>query len=146
MAAACYGIDRKSVVFERFDDELIAINLATGTYYSLNPTGAEIFELLSHGCSAEDASSILEKRYTSGSGPLVLEIQRFFEILRREGLIEPTTLSEAMNFPDSAASGRIFEPPVLSAHRDMQELFLLDPIHDTGKAGWPQTQADAEDR
>jgi hypothetical protein len=30
-----------------------------------------------------------------------------------------------------------FEAPVLQKYTDMQDLLLLDPIHDTDETGWP---------
>jgi len=31
----------------------------------------------------------------------------------------------------------VFNAPVLEAFKDMQEILLLDPIHDTSQKGWP---------
>ena len=33
-----------------------------------------------------------------------------------------------------------FEAPILNKYNDMQELLLLDPIHDVDEAGWPNTK------
>jgi len=34
-----------------------------------------------------------------------------------------------------------FSAPVLNAYTDMEELLLLDPIHDVDQAGWPMPKA-----
>ncbi len=39
--------------------------------------------------------------------------------------------------PISAGDRPAFEAPVLESYSDMQDLLLLDPIHDVDDAGWP---------
>ena len=41
-----YKLDTKALTFEKFDDELIVINLARGTYSSLTGGAPAIFDLL----------------------------------------------------------------------------------------------------
>lgn len=36
----------------------------------------------------------------------------------------------------------LFNPPSLNKYSDMQELLLLDPIHDVDDAGWPKPNPD----
>jgi hypothetical protein len=38
--------------------------------------------------------------------------------------------------------GTAFNPPVLSVYSDMEDLLLLDPIHDVDETGWPQPRSD----
>jgi hypothetical protein len=41
-------------------------------------------------------------------------------------------------------NGRIpFQAPALEKHSDMQDLILLDPVHEVGPRGWPHA-ADSE--
>ena len=37
--------------------------------------------------------------------------------------------------------GTAFNPPVLSVYSDMEDLLLLDPIHDVDETGWPQPRS-----
>jgi hypothetical protein len=37
-----------------------------------------------------------------------------------------------------------FQPPTLESYNDMQDLLLLDPIHDVDDMGWPQKAPDAQ--
>jgi hypothetical protein len=39
----------------------------------------------------------------------------------------------------NGASGGSWAEPVLDKYTDMQELLLLDPIHEVDDAGWPHT-------
>jgi hypothetical protein len=36
-----------------------------------------------------------------------------------------------------------FVAPVLHKHTDMQDLLLLDPIHEVDETGWPSVKKDA---
>jgi hypothetical protein len=35
-----------------------------------------------------------------------------------------------------------FEPPILRTFEDMQDLLLLDPIHEVDEMGWPNAKKD----
>jgi hypothetical protein len=39
--------------------------------------------------------------------------------------------------PAAPAAGAVFAPPRLEVFDDLQDLFLVDPIHDVDEAGWP---------
>jgi hypothetical protein len=39
--------------------------------------------------------------------------------------------------PAEASINRSYSPPELSVFTDMQELLLLDPVHEVDDAGWP---------
>jgi hypothetical protein len=39
--------------------------------------------------------------------------------------------------PEGRAVNAPFTPPALTKFTDMQDLLLLDPIHDVGSGGWP---------
>ena len=47
---------------------------------------------------------------------------------------------EPLRGPVPMASGGLppFEPPTLSKYKDMQDMLLLDPVHDVEEAGWPE--------
>jgi hypothetical protein len=57
--------------------------------------------------------------------------------LEREGLIRPAERpAERLNA--STGQSRQFVPPVLERYDDMEDLLLLDPVHDVDAQGWPQ--------
>jgi len=140
MDSTCYRIDTKSVIFERFEGEVIAIHLDRGTYYSLNAAAADIFELISAQSDLPTVIAALNARYASAPGQIESDVTAFVTRLRDEGLIQPATgtAGPAALAPAPPAGRPAFEAPTLSVHRDMQELFLLDPVHDVAEAGWPE--------
>jgi len=40
--------------------------------------------------------------------------------------------------PDQGGERSAFAPPVLERYTDMQDYFLLDPIHEVSPEGWPK--------
>jgi hypothetical protein len=140
MDCVYYSVDTKSVIFERFEDEVIAIHLDRGIYYSLNETAADVFELLSQQPSREQILAALAAHYAEEPATVRAAVEPFLDLLLEEKLIA-TVPAGGMNgnwHPSEDRASRPFVAPSYSAHRDMQELFLLDPIHDVGEAGWPE--------
>ncbi len=43
----------------------------------------------------------------------------------------------AQPLADPEPATRDYEEPKLGKHTDMQELLLLDPVHEVGETGWP---------
>ena len=41
------------------------------------------------------------------------------------------------NAMEAGASARPYEPPQLEKYTDMQDLVLLDPVHEVDATGWP---------
>jgi hypothetical protein len=66
--------------------------------------------------------------------------------LQQENLIVPVDVAPAVDLTElqqilPASNGHAkpsFNPPLLNKYSDMQELLLLDPIHDVDEAGWPK--------
>ena len=142
----CYfTVDASGVISERFDDEVIAINLNRGTYYSLNRTAAEIFELLAAEPSLEEILAALAIRYGAPVEEMQMPVAQFMSQLESEGLVKRAQARTAAARPSSPAMVQKtpFLAPSLAVHRDMQDLFLLDPIHEVSEAGWPERLASA---
>ena len=137
-----FTVDSSAIIFERFDDEVIAINLNRGTYYSLNPTAATIFELAAKQPTLEEVVAELSGRYDGCADDMESHIVRFMTELESEGLIGRShTRSETAPPILPPLSEKVaFLAPAFTVHRDMQDLFLLDPVHEVGEAGWPEKQ------
>lgn len=139
-ATARFSVASPNIVWQAFDEESVAINLESGVYYSFNPAGALIWRLVEGGASpAEAAALVLE----SGAPPEALDqILGFCEKLLEESLLAPAANGTA---PQTAPveTPLPWAPPTVSIYTDMQDLFLLDPIHDVDEAGWPSRPAGA---
>lgn len=119
------------VISERFENEVIVIHLEKGNYYSLRDTAADIWTRLAAGQTlAEVESSHTERFGPDSQAPLHAFVAQLQEHeLLREG--EPTRVDFT---PVTVAS---YVPPKLDIYTDMQELLLLDPVHDVDETGWP---------
>jgi hypothetical protein len=148
MPDKCFRVNVPSVIHEKFDDELVAINLDTGVYHSLTGTAADTFELLTEEATQQELSEALASKYAADAAVIYAALSPFFAQLQKEGLIclvdvrkerGPLQLAGGSLAGGSLAGQPLapFEPPTLEAYRDLQSLFLLDPVHEVSEAGWP---------
>jgi hypothetical protein len=75
------------VVWRRVDEEAVLVNLKTNRIYSLNPTGARLWELISAGNDREAAEAALIEEFDVEEGELRNEVAAVLEELVKEGLI-----------------------------------------------------------
>ncbi len=151
--AARFRIKRPRVIHQTLDGEVVIINLETGNYYSMLGAGAEIWRAIERNADLENIVAALGRKYAGTRDGLAGAVARFVEQLQQEGLIEasgqgapegPQTLAPA---PDAAPvhERAAFESPVLEKYDDMQDLILLDPVHEIDEEkGWPHVRPDTE--
>ena len=129
----------KHLTHERLDGEVIIINLQTGLYFSLSGSAADLWSLAHDGLPVEQWISALDGHFSS---PVLSEdIEGFIGTLTDNGLVEILESSVPMqgrsiDLPDDYARGA-WTRPVLEVFEDLQDLILVDPIHDVSDDGWP---------
>ena len=130
------------MIHETLDGEVIVVNLDTGVYYSLSGVAAEIWAEVARGASAAQAVDELNARYDANGSDLETAVARFVEELEREQLIaaDGDAAPRAATTVNGTARAAFVEP-VLHKYTDMQELLLLDPIHEVAETGWPSPAA-----
>jgi hypothetical protein len=137
-----YRINRPKVISEVFDDEVVAVNFDTGSYYGLRATALTIWNLLEQGASTQTLTSRMTSLYNGDQQAIGEAVTEFLEQLRTNGLIAEASFGVDAG-PEPVADRRgPWEPPVLSVYEDMKELLLLDPIHDVDEQGWPARKPD----
>jgi hypothetical protein len=125
------------VIFENFGDEMVVANLASGLFYSLDGSGADIWNALVAGHSGRQF--IAASRADADGAAAVA---RFIAELRNEGLLA----EGARPAKPDAISVAAFALPSMQKFDDLQGLLLVDPIHEASPAGWPFLQAPGESR
>ncbi len=141
-------VNAPQVIHETIDGEVIVINLASGTYYSLRGAGADVWEVIQStpGADASTIAEALARRFDRPSDALEPEIADFLEALTREELVAATENAVAsiptLNGLPAEDGPGAFEPPLLEKYTDMQDLVLIDPVHEVGATGWPQPKPD----
>jgi hypothetical protein len=139
MSEPCFRINAPSVIFERFDEELVAINMDKGTYHSMAGSAADAFVLLSEEATAGELADALSNRYAATLEQIGTALAPFLEQLQSEQLIvavETRKRRDPLRIAGNE-SGLPFAAPSLQAFRDLEGLLLLDPVHEVGDEGWP---------
>ncbi len=135
-----FRVDAESIVHETVDGEVIAIDLASGSYFSLAGSGPVIWDLLVAGASAEELRTALEGRYDAAPGEIEEALGELLPKLLESALIAAVEGEGAASAAAPAANGsrEAFAPPAFERYTDMKDYFLLDPIHEVDPAGWPK--------
>ena len=140
MSESHLRVNAPQVIHETIDDEVIIINLATGNYYSVKGSGADVWDVIqqSPGLTEHEVVAVVASRFGKAATEVDEHVASFLGDLRTEGLLaddaEPATVSTT----GAANDGGEFEKPVLEKFSDMQDLVLLDPVHEVDATGWPQ--------
>lgn len=139
----------QQVIHESIDGETMIVRLDSGNYYSMNPAGGQVWAMIEQGASKDQIVSAFAGFYGLEKKSLEEPIGTFLKYLIAEELIRPGAASPEANAAHPPAGmerlTNSFEPPLLSKYSDMQELLILDPIHDVSDAGWPNPKPENED-
>lgn len=143
-SSARFAIKGPPVIHETVEGEVIIVDLESGSYFSLVGVGAEIWDALERGASIGEAAAELERRYETNGEDVSDVVTLFVQELAHENLVTTVASSEhgapaatGSNGAEAAATGLAFQRPILNKYTDMQDLLLLDPIHEVDETGWP---------
>ena len=147
-----YEANGNGVIHETIDGEAVIINLMSGRYYSIQGSGAEIWNLIHAKASIGQAARWLAQRYALPETDMQNMVTQFLAQLVQEELIRPLPSSQGespgnvdLELPAAEISAdHPFARPALRTYTDMQDLLLLDPIHELDDAGWPMERQEPE--
>jgi hypothetical protein len=145
---ARFRVNRPKIVSETIDDEVIILNLDRGHYFSLRQSGAEIWHSLDHGASADEIIAHMTGRYIGDGRDIGSAVLRLISECQAEELIVPLGAPTSVGDQGAPRSAPTeprtdFIAPELTKFTDMEDLLLLDPIHEVDETGWPHQQAPA---
>lgn len=132
-------INAPAVSHQSIDGEVVVINLETGIYYSLLALGACVWERFAAGVPEEEIAAEVSAYYADSEAAGA--VRTLFASLREEQLITDGATARADG--PQAPLPEVFAVPVLERFSDMQELLLLDPIHEVDQVGWPHKPAES---
>lgn len=144
-----YRVNVPKVTSEIIDGEAIMINMESGSYYNLNPTGTDIWDGVEKGLTFSGIVAGLTQRYNGERSALENSVTALIEQLKEEDLIREEQAEDAgdaqsaftqQTAPD--APRQKFIEPVLQKYTDMQDLIVLDPIHEVDEWGWPRAKSE----
>lgn len=137
-----YALNSPDVAWEAFDDEVVIVNLQSGHYFSARGTGAAIWRAVVAGATHADMCDLIASTYEVDRQQLDECIRKFVESLVERTLIVPADAGRAGSAAPAPsapppATKLAFAPPALDTYSDMQDILLLDPIHEVDDKGWP---------
>jgi hypothetical protein len=142
-----YRVNSPQVISETVGGETIIVNLASGHYFSLQGTAPDIWNGIERG---DDAASIvhqLEQRYeATGDGEISAAVHKLLDDFVAAELVVPdgNGTDQATSPPPAVEGDRTpFVAPGFATFTDMQDIILLDPVHEVDTRGWPHASADA---
>jgi hypothetical protein len=147
------------IIHDTIDNETIAINQLSGTYYSLEGAAAVAWDALRDGASVSHIARRLESTYDAQGEPLEQPVAAFIgELLAEELIVEGAPDSDGAaeangpgheqgNGRTTATDGAL--PPFtglrLQRYNDLEVMLLADPIHEVDDTGWPMPLADSRE-
>jgi hypothetical protein len=137
-----FRINTPDVTHELVDGEVIIVNVVTGAYYSLNGSAATIWGWLDGGAEVEAIAKRIAGVNGSSQESISADLLRFTKELQSEGLITPlqSATIPAAPFDERTTDGIVpYASPKFDKYSDMEELLLVDPIHEVSPHGWPET-------
>lgn len=117
---------------QSIDGECVLIDFESGAYYSAEGAAAEALERIGRGEGCERIAEALAGRLGLPLAEAELHVRSFLGHLVRERLVVDEG-SAGTPDADATPSGLLR----LTKYRDLEDLLLLDPIHDVSDAGWP---------
>ncbi len=149
--AICYRVNVPKVVHDVIDGEAVLVNLNNGNYYSIDKVGADVWKLVEEKATVKQIVHQIASLYEGGQEEIERGIHALLAELQTEELIVPDASakpSEGNGFHTSADASQgakpAFEQPKLQKYSDMEDLLLLDPIHDVDDTGWPNVPIDKQ--
>lgn len=144
---SAWSVKQSGVIHQDFEGEVVVIDLASGSYFSLSGSGGALWRQLSIGPgTVETLAALLAELHEVDHIRASHDVASFLDDLEREGLVVrcdgPAAGITSRGDSGPARVRAPYAPPKVAAYRDLQELFLLDPVHDVDpSAGWPHAGA-----
>jgi len=138
-------VNAPHVVHETIDGETILLDMRTGMYYSLDEHGSVLWDFIAATGEPDEAVRLLAGAAPDREQEVREGIGLFVKQLLAENLLvedgqareEDTGATETLTGALREAAGS-FKAPVIQKYSDMQDLLMLDPIHDVDQEGWPE--------
>jgi hypothetical protein len=141
-----YRVNSPQVISETVGGETIIVNLASGHYFSLQATAVDVWEGVERGEGAETIAVQLGQRYEAADGEIEAAVQKLLDdFVAAELLVADGngTGSGPVAPPQGVGERVPFVAPSFTTFTDMQDIILLDPVHEVDTRGWPHASAGA---
>jgi hypothetical protein len=137
---ARFRLNSPQAIAETVDGEAVVVNLGTGTYYSMKGDSLLVWEAIAGGGAIDEIAAHAAELSGDSEESAAAALERFCESLVNEGLIIERDGDEPAQAVDLTGGGPGLLDPRFEMYTDMQDLILLDPVHEVDERGWPHTQ------
>ena len=131
-----------ALTIEDFGDEIIIVNLHNGAYFSMKGAAAVVWKNL---MQTTDLAHLLEQLSTAYDldSDALKGVRQFMEQCAEDELfvLSNGEFSHFDTFQPSQSELPPLQKPAYEKFTNMQDILLLDPIHDVGELGWPHRKA-----
>jgi hypothetical protein len=136
--SARFCIYDKNIISDVFGEEVVLVNLESGIYFSLRNSATQVWIRLQNNYSVNEIIGDLAVLFEVNYEELARQVYDFIQQLIDKQLIKLSDATERKLIATNPNQEKlIFAPFVLEVFSDMQEILVLDPVHDVDKAGWP---------
>lgn len=134
-----FNIHTPQVIWELIEHDIIVINLKHGYYYDISGLSAMIWLMIENACAYDEILQTLKTYHTSTPETLQADLNFFLCTLEEEALIQRTETPKPpiVKYPITFDHLSDYHRPELKKYTDMQNLLLIDPIHEVDDHGWP---------
>jgi hypothetical protein len=133
-----YTVFDQNIVCDIFGDEVVLVNLETGVYYSFMNSAAQVWTRIQNQYTIAEIVSDFELLYSNSSEDIIPAVKSFVDNLLLLKLIKTSTLTERILINvKSDLTKTAFAEPLIETFSDLQDILLLDPVHDVDQKGWP---------
>src|SRR5262245_32059579 len=136
-----FRVNAPAVASEIIDGEAVIMNLRSGAYFSTRGSGSLLWSWIEQGIAEDALLDALRQSFADADGQAAPALDAFLSQLLQHELIREIPLHGPIPAPEPRIPppSRVpFAAPMLEVYTDMQDLLLLDPIHDVSEdEGWP---------
>lgn len=123
--------------------DTIIVNLDTGHYFNLQATAVDVWEGLERRETLPTILLQLKTRYDAAEGEIDEAVAELVRQLEEAKLVVPDDTDDAPEPAPPIRNGERhpFVAPTIAVFSDLQDIILLDPVHEVDARGWPHASA-----
>lgn len=138
MSHTRYTAFDSNIISDVFGEEVVLVNLESGIYYSLRGSATQIWIRLVSQYSTPEILTDLLNIFQVAEHDLTADINQFITQLIELKIIKITSDPACRPIEFIVNTTLLnYTSPIVETFSDMQQILLLDPVHDVDKAGWP---------
>lgn len=132
-----------NVIAQIIEGDAVVINLENGCYFTFNTPGTDVWAGVESGGDIASISAYLCARYGISAEQALDATEDFVRSLTDNQLVQDDGLPGG-NVVSDMPPPPPFDDPSLQKYDDMQDLILLDPVHEVDEQqGWPHARQEA---